>query len=154
NDAKIIFGYMRELWAAGAFTNGPDVRRTRLEPLIHANVTTIIQLNPGLLKTDSIGIRDTSSGDQDIAAIDVLLTRRRADDKFNILSRLPTYREELSFQENLNAFVAKSAPHFLENVDILPPHKLRAGLDDCHVAAKATVSLRHFEANIPPADHD
>jgi hypothetical protein len=30
NDAKIVFGYVRELRAAGAFSHCPDVRRTRL----------------------------------------------------------------------------------------------------------------------------
>src|SRR5262249_1337303 len=63
NDAKIVFGYVRELWAAGAFSNGPDPRRTRLQSPIHANVTTTVQLNPRLLKADSVGIGNTSSRD-------------------------------------------------------------------------------------------
>src|SRR5262245_19860503 len=29
DDPKIVFGYVRELWAAGAFPRGPDVLRTR-----------------------------------------------------------------------------------------------------------------------------
>jgi hypothetical protein len=37
NDAKIVFGYVCELWAAGAFSHCPDVRRTRLQPPIHSS---------------------------------------------------------------------------------------------------------------------
>jgi hypothetical protein len=29
DDPKIVFGYVRELWTAGAFPHGPDVWRTR-----------------------------------------------------------------------------------------------------------------------------
>src|SRR6266853_5549791 len=97
NDAKIVFGYVRELWAAGAFSNGPDVRRTRLQPPIHANVTTTVQADPGLLKSNSGCIRNTPSRDQDVAAIDIPLSRGSAHDKGNLLSRLPTYLEEFGF---------------------------------------------------------
>src|SRR5262245_23672471 len=154
NDAKIVFGYVRELWAAGAFSNGPDVRRTRLQPPVHANVTTTVQPNPGLLKSNSGGIRNTPSRDQDVAAFDVVLARGRAHGKAHVLSRFPTYLEELGFQENLNTFLAQNPLHLVRDVDILPTHKSRAALDDCHVATEATVSLCHFETGITPTDHN
>src|SRR4029077_10294245 len=42
HDTKIVFGYVRELWAAGAFPQGPDAWRTRLQPVIHANVAATV----------------------------------------------------------------------------------------------------------------
>src|SRR5262249_48711937 len=136
------------------FSNGPDVRGARLQPLIHANVPTTVQPDPGLLKSDSRRVRNAPSRDQDIAAIEVLLARGRAHAKANLLSRSPTHLEEFGFQEHLNPLFTKNPQHLLRHVDALPTHQPRAGLDDCHVAAEATVSLGHFEANIPPADHD
>src|SRR5215470_8141385 len=97
NDAKIVFGYVCELWATSAFSNGPDFGRTRFQPPIHPNVTATVQPNPGLLKSDPGGIRNAPSRDEDVAAIDVLLTSSRAHDEANPLSRLPTYLEELGF---------------------------------------------------------
>ncbi len=41
-DTKIVFGYVRELWAAGAFPEGPDVWRTRLQPAIHRDVAATV----------------------------------------------------------------------------------------------------------------
>ena len=42
HDTKIVFGYVRELWAAGAFPEGPHVWRTRLQSVIHANVAATV----------------------------------------------------------------------------------------------------------------
>ncbi len=50
--------------------HGPDLRSTRLKPPIHANVAATIQLNAGLLKSDSGGVRNPPHRDQYVAAID------------------------------------------------------------------------------------
>jgi hypothetical protein len=73
-DTKIVFGYVRELWAAGAFPESPHVWRSRLQPVIHRDVAATVQFDAGLLKSDTGGIRNASNRDQDVAAINVLLT--------------------------------------------------------------------------------
>ena len=75
NDPKIVLGYVRELWAAGAFPEGPNVPRTRLQLIVHANVTATVQLNAGIRKPHSCGIGDAPNRDQYVAAVDILLTR-------------------------------------------------------------------------------
>src|SRR5258708_4122124 len=44
--------------------------------------------------------------------------------------------------------------HLVCDVEILSAHQLRPRLDDGHTAAEATVSLRHFEADIAASDND
>ena len=70
----------------------------------------------------------------------------RADVKAHSLCGLAAHTEELSRHMNLDAFITQNAPHLMRDVEILPSHELRPGLDDRHVAAEATVSLGQFEA--------
>src|SRR5262249_38077742 len=119
DDPKIVFGYVRELWAAGAFPHGPDVCRTRFYPTSDPNVATSVQFNTGLLKSNSGGVRNAPNRHQDVAAIDVLLTRRGAHSKRNVVSRSPTYLEQFGLDKNLNTLVAENAPHLPRHVDIL-----------------------------------
>src|SRR4029077_4480703 len=86
DDPKVVVGYVRELWATGTFPDGPDLRHTRLQPLIDANVAAIVQGNAGLLEPDSGGVRCTPRRNEDVAALDVLLTGGRAHDKPHFLS--------------------------------------------------------------------
>ena len=110
-DSKIVFGYVRELWAASAFPERPHVWRTRLQPVIDANVTAPVQFDAGLLKSNSGGIRNAPNRDQDVAAINVLLTGWGAHRKRNLVSRSATYLEQLGLHKNLNTFVAENAPY-------------------------------------------
>ena len=71
DDPKIVFGYVRELRAAGAFPYSPYLRRTRFQPTIDANIAAPVQLNAGLLKSNPGGVRNTPHRDQDVAAIDM-----------------------------------------------------------------------------------
>jgi hypothetical protein len=119
DDPKIVFGYVRELWAAGALSHGPDVWRTRFQPTIDANVTAAVQLNAGLSKSNSGRVRNAPNRRQNIAAIDVLLTRRGPHCKRNLISRSPAYLEQFGLDENLNTLVAENAPHLLRDVNIL-----------------------------------
>src|SRR5262245_17074331 len=130
NDAKVVFGYVRELRAARTFSNGPDLRSTRLQPLIHANVAATIQLNAGLLKSDSGGVRNPPRRGQYVAASDRLLAGWRTYNEADFFSRLTAHLDKLRFHENLNTFATENELHLLRNVDILPTHQLMAGLDD------------------------
>jgi hypothetical protein len=73
-DSKIVFRNVRELWAAGAFPHRPYFWRSGLEPIVNADVTTTVQLNAGLFKSNSGGIRSAPSRDQHVAAVYELVT--------------------------------------------------------------------------------
>src|ERR1700756_4468579 len=145
---------MGELWAAGAFPQRPHVRRTRLQSAIDANVTASVQFNAGVLKSNSGSVRNAPSRDQDVAAIDALLTGRGARSKRDLVSRSPNYFKELGLDKNLNGLVAEDAPDLPRHVDILASHELRTGLDDGDVAAEATIGLCEFQTGVAPTDHD
>ena len=109
NDAKVVFGYVGEQRAAGAFAERPDVRRARLQPLVDANVTATVQLDADLAEADPGGVRNAPRRDEDVAALDFLLARVRADVKAHSLSGLAAHLEELGRDKNLDAFVSRES---------------------------------------------
>src|SRR5262249_39891876 len=139
---------------AARFAERPPGWRARLQTAVHPNVTAAVEFNAGLLKSDAGSIRDTSNRRQNVAAVDVLLAGWGARGKGNLVSRSPTDLNQLSLNEDVNAFIAEQTLHLLRDVDILPCHDLRTGLDDGHFAAKAAISLGQFQAGISPTDHD
>ena len=110
-NSEIVFGYVRELGAAGAFSQRPNIWRTRLQSAIDANVIASVQFNASVFKSNSSGVGNAPSRDQDVAAVDALLTGRCAHSKRDFVSRSPKYLKELGLDKNLNGFVAENAPH-------------------------------------------
>ena len=99
DDPKVVVGYVRKLRAAGTFPDGPDIGRGRLQPLIDANVATIVQLDAGLLKSDPGGVRNAPRRDQDVAALDLLLTGGCAHGEADFLSGVAVHIDGLGRDE-------------------------------------------------------
>src|SRR5260370_34734136 len=59
DDLKVVDGDVGELWAAGAFPDGPDLGRALLQPLIHAIVAATVQLDARLLTPDPCRLPNT-----------------------------------------------------------------------------------------------
>src|SRR5215510_1113459 len=108
NDLKVVGGYVRELWAAGAFPDGPHLGGARLQPLVNANVAATVQLNTGLLKPDPSGVGNAPRRDQNVAALDVLLTGGRAHDQADFLSGSAVHLEGVSRHQDLNTFITEN----------------------------------------------
>src|SRR5882724_13129587 len=70
DDPEVVDGCVREVWGPGAFADGPDVGRARVQSLVDANVATGVQLDAGVLEADPRGVRRASSRDEDVAALD------------------------------------------------------------------------------------
>src|SRR4029077_3858851 len=153
-DSKIVFGYVRELRTARTFPQRPHLRRTRLQPVVDANVVASVQFNAGLLKSNPGGVRNAPSRDQNVAAFDVLLAETRAHGKRDLVSRSPAYLQQLGFDKNFNTFIAENAQHLPRHVDVLASHDLGTGLDDGDMAAEAPIRLCQFQTGIASADHD
>src|SRR5207249_11484524 len=111
NDPKVVLGYVRELWATGAFPDGPDLGRARLQPLVNADVAMTVHLNTGLLQPHPGGLRNAPRRDQDVAALDVLLTGGRAHDKADCLSGSLVQLQGLGRPEHLHTVVAEHPEH-------------------------------------------
>ena len=152
---KSSIGDVGELRAAGAFSDGPDPGRTRLQPLVDANIATIVQLDAGLLEPDPGGVRDAPRRDQDVAALDGLLAGGRAHDKADVLSgsaaapRSSCAPRESQFLRHPGIRCISSATSRSSRLI-----ELRPMLDDRHAAAEAAIGLRQFEADIAAAEHD
>ena len=154
DDPEVVDGCVRELGAPGAFPHGPDVGRTRLQPLVDANIAPTVQLNAGLLEPEPGGVRRAPRRDQDVAALDLLLAGERAHDHADVLSGSTAHLEGLGRQEEVNTFLTEDPLHRIRDVGILAAHELRAMLDDRHPAPEATVRLGQFETNIAAPEHD
>ena len=112
-DSKIVFGYVCELWTAGAFPDRPYVWRACLQSAIDADVTAPVQFDACLLESNSGGVGNAPCRDQDVAAVNVLITRGGARAKGNLVSRSPLDLEQLGSHKDLNVLGAKNAPHLL-----------------------------------------
>jgi len=69
DNSKIIFGYVGELRAAGAFTKRPYVRRSCLQSAIDANVAAPVEFDASLLQSDTGGVRNAPSCDAPLDAV-------------------------------------------------------------------------------------
>jgi hypothetical protein len=118
-DSKVVFGYVSELWAARAFPYRPYIWRTRFQPIVDANETARVQLDAGLIQANTGRIGNTPCGYQDIAAIDLLLSREGARNDRNFISGSPAYPKQFGFDKNSNTFAAENAPYLLRDIDIL-----------------------------------
>ena len=141
DDPKIVDRCVCELWAAGTFANGPDLRRARLKPLIDANVATTVQLNTGFFKSNRCGVRNAPGRNQDVASLDLSLAGPRAHDKSHFVSGSAMHMQSLGRHQNLNTFAPENPLHLSRDIRILPDHHLRPGLDNRDLAAESTVSL-------------
>jgi hypothetical protein len=116
DDPKVVDGDVRELRAAGAFPNGPDIGRGRLQPLIDANVATTLQLDAGLLEPDPGSVRNAPRGNQDVAALDLLLTGSRAQGNADFLTGSAVHIEGLGRHQKLDSFVTQNPLNFICDV--------------------------------------
>ena len=104
---------MGELRTTGAFSDGPYIWRTCFQSAIDANVAAPVEFNAGLLESNSGGIRNATNRDQDVAAVNLSLTRGGAHAKRNLVSRSPAYPQQLGLDKNLNIFATENAADFL-----------------------------------------
>lgn len=154
DDPKVVLRDMRELRASGAFSDRPDPGRTCLQPVIDADITTIVQLDSRLFEPDSGCVRRSPRRDQNVGALDGSLAEIRAHDKADILSGSAAHLDDLSANEKLDSFVTENPLDLVRDVAILSAHDLRPMFDNRHAATEAAVGLSQFEADIAATEHD
>jgi hypothetical protein len=74
NGGGTFEGYVRNC-GSSAFPDGPDLGARRLQPLVHPNVATIVQLTPASCKPDPVGVRSAPRRDKMRFSLDLLLVR-------------------------------------------------------------------------------
>src|SRR5262249_4252173 len=126
----------------------------RLQPLVDANVTAIVQPDPGLFEPDARGVWNSSCRDQDVAAVDLALARGRAQRNSNVVTGSAVYANYLGRHCEFDPLFTQNPQHFISNVRILTAHQLRSGFDHRHTAPEAPISLSQFETDIAAAEHD
>src|SRR5207245_8991638 len=103
-----------------------------------AHVATNVQLDAGLLETDSGGVRRAPHRDEDVAALDPLLPGRRAHCERHVLSGSAGHAERLGRHETFDAFAAEKPQHLVRNVPIRLAETLSPLLHDRPAAAEGT----------------
>src|SRR5260370_17790941 len=153
DDAKVIDRDVGELRAARAFADGPDIGRGRFQPLVHANVSAIVELDAGLLETDAGGVRDATCCNEYVAGLDCPFAGGPTHCHGHFLSTPSVDLEHLGGRQELDAFIAQEALHGIRGVGVLAADDPRSWLDDSDAAAESAIRLGHFDAYISPADH-
>ena len=57
---------MRELWAAGAITQSPHVRRSRFETLVHLDIAARVQFDAGQFGSNVLRVRRPARSNEEI----------------------------------------------------------------------------------------
>src|SRR5262245_58689178 len=141
DDPEVVDRGVGEVWRPGAFADGPDVRRGRLEPVVDTYVAPSVELDAGVLEADPGRVGSAPYGDEEVASFDPLLAGGRADQDRDVLARPTVHTEQPGIDEAVDVFGAQEPLHFTGDVGILLAEKLPAILDDRHAAAEATVRL-------------
>src|SRR5262249_37334374 len=154
NDPEVVDGHVRELRAAGAFSDGPDPGRGGLEPLVDPHVPAVVQLDADLLEADPGGVGGAPGRDEQVAPLDRFLSGRTTYRKHDLFAGSPVNLERLGRHHDLDAFGAEDPLDLVRDVAILAGHELRPLLDDRHAAAEAAVGLRQLQTDIASSEHD
>src|SRR5580693_6929223 len=115
---------MRELWAARALANRPDLARARLEPVVDRDIAVRVERDISELQPDPGGIGGASGRDQYVAAFDGLIARRGMQLEVHSLPRPAPHTENLGAEMHRNAFVAQHLQHCGCEVGIFPTGEL------------------------------
>src|SRR5262245_25548463 len=151
DDAIVIYRNMRELRASRTFTNRPDVRRSSLQSIVHANVAAGVQLDADFVEADATRVRQASCSDQQMTALDLPLVEAHAHGHADTFTRSALYVKGLRLDEESDGFVSEKLLHLIGDVAVLATQDLRAGLDDGHAATEAAIGLSHFQADVAAA---
>src|SRR5262249_35231311 len=154
NDPKIIQRDMGELRTAGALTDRPHVRSACLEAIVHQNVAPGVQLHPSGFETDSSGVGSAARGDQDVAAGNGGLARRRANQQVDTISGMTAHADDFRRSDDIDSFLGEDVHDFGRDIGVLVREKLSCVLQHSHVASEAAISLRKFEADVTAAYYD
>ena len=89
NDPEIVERHMRELRAAGALADRPDIGRARFQPFVDRDVATTVQSDAGHVEPDPGGVGNAPGRRQDVAALDGSLIRRRPHEQAHVCPDRP-----------------------------------------------------------------
>src|SRR5262249_12997571 len=78
DNAKVVAGDVRELRAACAVPHRPDAGRGGLQPPLDAANSASVQFDAAFLKSDPARVRNAPRGNQNVAALELLLAGWRA----------------------------------------------------------------------------
>src|SRR5262249_60975879 len=95
------------------------------------------------IEPDPRGVGGAAGRDQDVAALERALARRRAQREADALARATLDAERLRRLEDVESFLAQDLPHLVRDIRILAVGKQRTARDDRHAAAKPAASLSH-----------
>src|ERR1700691_3876944 len=153
HDTVIIETDVRELRTTCAIAHSPDVFRGGFHQVVGLDVTVLVELNAGLVETDSVAVRLDASRDEKIRAVDGASATRSMDVHSNPIAGTSLDAANRGLQQNLASLIDEQILERGADETILAAGKLRAMFDHGHVRAEPTKRLREFEADVSAAEH-
>src|SRR5260370_25834144 len=125
NHTEIVDTYMRELRAAGHFTDGPNARRGSLQPFVHLDVSAIGEFDPVYLQSDTLSIRGAACGHQHMAALKRFLFSISIflDEDSHRRARLPGHAFHSRVSDDIDTFILKEALQRFRHAIMSSVHK-------------------------------
>jgi hypothetical protein len=105
DDSKVVPGYMREVRAASAFSDCPDIRRGCFQAIVYADVPLLGQLDSGLFQADSLSIGRTPNRRENVRSFNRSHTAVTVELQSYLVSLKPFDIEKLAVQKDFNSFI-------------------------------------------------
>ena len=140
---------MRERAAAVAVPGRPHVRDARAELVVDADVAPRVELDPGTIDVEVIGVRSPADGEEQMAAFD---PPGVGDDGDSPGGSLDAGR--LRVQTNVDLLNLEDALDLRGDVFVVARDEPPAALDDGHPRAEPAIHLRELEGDVASAEDD
>src|SRR5579864_9257385 len=105
NDAEVVLGYVRKVGAARALSHGPCIRRCCFQPIVHADVPLLCNLNSRLVEADSLCVWSASDRNEKVGSFHRLHATVALDLQTYTLSGKAFDVQNLCAQQYLNSFI-------------------------------------------------
>src|SRR5262249_48848066 len=123
-NSKIVLRNVRELRAACAFTQSPDLRSGGFEPLVHLDVSTGIEGYAGLFQTDVPCIGNSASSHEDVAPVQNRRSGWSSDSQADGVAGQAFHLSDLCIRANIDAVEMEEVKKRIGDIFVLAGKQL------------------------------
>src|ERR1700722_9215139 len=146
---------MREMWASGAISNGPNTLGCGLQTLVHLHKAVVGRLHSRLFEADAARIWRASSGDQQVRAFQGKFGSVARGEQPDPLARVAFDEGYFCIGHEGNTFVPA---HFFQSprdIFVFPVGEAAVAVDERYLGAETAEGLGEFESDITcPQNHE
>src|SRR5580704_5899592 len=139
---------MREMWAPGAISDGPNTLGGRLQTLVHLHIAAVGRLHSRLFEADAARIWRTSSGYQQVRAFQGKVGSVARAEEPDPLAGVALDAGYFGIRHDGDAFIPAHFFQSLRGIFILPVRDAAIAFDQRDLGAETAEGLGKFEPDI------